>query len=302
MKRYIFVVILLLLAVGVAITFLVLNYSRVNYSKVVASVISEGGGEISDPGELRYEDGGSARYIVTSYQGYHIKELKLDDKVLVSEKDFQTNATVPLDNIHGEHNLTVEFAADLTVTLNNIGVNGSLEYSKNYAYQGQDVEISIKPSIRDVSRNLYYPVNYINIDGTQYSVQTLKNGVSKLGYKLVQSDLTGEMKLTMSNVQEDISVTASFGINVIFEFGGYSTSYIMASIANLKYSEYEGIIQDVSDYANANGMTFTGWRYNLYSQNREVSEGTATISTIYESVLRLSNNGNKNVRLVAIFQ
>jgi len=312
MKRYFFVVLLLVLAVGVAVTFLVLNYSRVNYSTITASVIGEGG-EITGPGELHYEDGGSARYIITSYQGYHIKEVKKNDEVILSEKDFRSNYSLVLTNIHGVNTLTVEFAEDLTVSTNNIGVNGSVTYcdstdlnrvKKPFAYVGQDVEIVISPNIRDVNHSEYFPVSYIVINNRQYSVQELRKGISALGYRLSQSNAHGEMVLTLRNVQNNMVVEAAFGIDVTFAYGtngAYTTNDVMGGISDLSVDAYENVVNKATNNAPT-GKVFKGWSCRLYDTSKDTGVNFGTTFITYDSIVRISNVLGRNVYFTAVYE
>ena len=99
MKKYILIVVLIVVAIGVGATFLVLNLDSINHATVVATVVGEGG-SMNDVGEKTYEKNTNPQYIISANSGYHIKSVVVDGKVLVSESEFKTpHSRIKLPNI-----------------------------------------------------------------------------------------------------------------------------------------------------------------------------------------------------------
>ena len=316
MKKYILIVVLIVVAIGVGATFLVLNLDSINHATVVATVVGEGG-SMNDVGEKTYEKNTNPQYIISANSGYHIKSVVVDGNVLVSESEFKTNCSYIFEKIKGEHTIKVEFAQNLSVSLSQVGVNGTIEYENalaNYAYAGQNVSFKIVPSTLNSVSEGRYPIKGIKINGQDYSIDGLLNASIASGFRLTRDANTGEYKLVVMNLQNSISIEVVFGYSVRFAYNKkveeepvFVTwdSFAVKDATTFAQSSYTTLLNTASESENIpeGKTTITGWAYKVWAANENVPEKTGTVGTNFNELkgVLLNNSTHKNITFTAIY-
>lgn len=308
MKRYILIVALIVIAIGVGVAFLAVNFNSVSSASVMATVVNEEGGTITNPGETKCAKNSDVAYTIISNEGYHIKSLKINDEVKISESDFKTSYVYLMQKIKGKNTLTVEFGKNISVLASASNENGTVTYDKDYAYEGQNLEIKIDS--KRIEGGKWLDISKLNINGINYFANASNIFTLPTGFSISNQDsLTGLRTLTIENVTEEVEVNVTFQIKVGFQFektGGdlHTTNYVVDKVMNLKQSDYDSLIGgSVQHFASINGKNFIGWKYKLYSgENPGIGGFGGNIGTLKSSITGINNDNNLNILLVAIYE
>lgn len=310
MKKYIFIVIMIVIAIGLSLTFWFLNKDNLNYAEISLKVVGEGGyveivGEdnlkVTDEHTTKYEINGTAQYIITSNSGYHIKKIIIDNEVKLTSNDFKTSSVYNFEKLNGKHNIYVEFSRDLYISIEKTGVNGELSYLEPFAYEGQNAIVKIHPR-KIGNTSSYFPITSIKIGDDFYSPEELMSNYSTSKYVLTKNS-DEEYVLTLKDIKTNINVNVGFGMRLTFAFGADNKSSYSETLPNISYlsSSYES---NVLTRSFVEGKRLIGWNYILYNDdtNKPSSSYRQILGTAREKVLGISNLGVKNIFLTAIYE